>query len=346
MKKLSKIAISVLSIMLFSIFLTGCGGGGEEKKDAASSEQGKTITLKVAHYFAEEHPQNIALKEKFKPMVEAESNGQIKVEIYPNATLGSEEQFIDGTKNGSVEMCVTGGLIAKDLPMVGLTEMPLLFRDYAHAQKVLNGELGKEIVKGMEEKMGTRTLAWTANGFRVVSSNKAIETFEDIKGLRLRIPNNPIYIEMAKGLGANPMPMPISEVFTALEQNVIDGQENPYATLKASGMYEVQKYVVDSRHLFSPNLYMVNEKFWQGLDPKLQEVVQKAANESAAYEWKLLEESEQKDIEFLKEKGLTVVFPDETFKQKMIDSQKPVQEWFYKTYPGTQEMAEKIMAVQ
>ena len=344
MRKLSKVALSVLGIMLFSIFLTGCGGGGEEKKDA--SEQGKAITLKVAHYFADEHPQNIALKEKFKPMVEAESNGQIKVEIYPNATLGSEEQFIDGTKNGSVEMCVTGGLIAKDLPMVGLTEMPLLFRDYAHAQKVLNGELGKEIVKGMEDKMGTRTLAWTANGFRVVSSSKPFEKFEDFKGFRLRIPNNPIYVEMVKGLGANAVPMPISETFTALEQKVIDGQENPYATLKASGMYEVQKYVVDTRHLFSPNLYMVNEKFWQGLDPKLQEIVQKAANESAAYEWKLLEENEQKDIEFLKEKGLTVVFPDETFKQKLIESQKPVQEWFYKTYPGTKEMADKVMAVQ
>lgn len=345
MKKLSKIALSVLSIMLFSIFLTGCGGGGEEKKDAAKTE-GKVVTLKVAHYFAEEHPQNIALKEKFKPLVEKESNGQIKVEIYPNATLGSEEQFIDGTKNGSVEMCVTGGLIAKDLPMVGLTEMSLLFRDYAHAQKVLNGELGKEIVAGMEEKMGTRTLAWTANGFRVVSSSKPIEKFEDLKGMRLRVPNNPIYIEMAKGLGTNPMAMPISEVFTALEQKVIDGQENPYATLKASGMYEVQKYVVDTRHLFSPNLYIINEKFWQGLDPKLQEVVQKAANESAAYEWKLLEESEQKDIEFMKEKGLTVVIPDETFKQNMIDSQKGMHEWFFKTYPGTQEMAEKIMAVQ
>lgn len=346
MKKFSKIALSVLSIMLFSILLTGCGGSGEEKKDAASSKQGKPITIKVAHYFAEDHPQNIALKEKFKPIVEKESNGQIKVEIYPNATLGSEEQFIDGTKNGTIEMCVAGGLIAKDLPMVGLTEMPLLFRDYAHAQKVLNGELGKEIVKGMEEKMGTRTLAWTANGFRVVSSSKPIEKFEDFKGFRLRVPNNPRYIEMAKGLGANAVPMPISEVFTGLEQKVIDGQENPYATLRASGYYEVQKYVVDTRHVFAPNIYMMNEKFWQSLDPKLQEIVQKAANESAAYEWKLLEESEQKDIQFLKEKGLTVVFPDETFKQKLIDSQKPVQQWFYKTYPGTQEMAEKIMAVK
>ncbi len=340
-KKHFKLVLSLIITLLFAFFLSGCGSN-----QAADGSKGKTYTIKVANYFAADHPQNIALKEKFKPMVEKESGGRIKVEIYDNSTLGSEEQFIDGVKNGSIEMAVPGMLVAKDMPIIGLTEMPYLFRDYEHAQKVLNGELGKELTEGMVEKMGIRPLAWTANGFRVVSSSKPINKFEDFKGFRLRVPNNPRFLEMAKGFGANPIPMPISEVFTALEQKVIDGQENPYATLRASGFYEVQKYVVDTRHIFSPNLYVINEKFYQSLDPELQKVIEKAAIESANYEWKLLQESEEKDIQFLKEKGLTVVFPDDTFKQKLIESQKPVQEWFYRTYPGTKELAEKIMAVK
>ncbi|MBO8170209.1 MAG: TRAP transporter substrate-binding protein [Thermoanaerobacteraceae bacterium] len=339
MKRVSRIIVGLLGILLLSsLLLTGCGGG--------ENAEGKTYTIKIANYFATDHPQNIALREKFKPIVEKESGGKIKVEIYDNSKLGAEDQFIDGVKNGNVEMAVAGMLLAKDLPKLGITELPGLFRDYDHAYKALNSEAGQELTEGMIEKMGVRRLAWTANGFRVVSSNIPIEKFEDFKGMRLRVPNAPRFIEFAKAIGANPSPTPISEVFTALEQNVVDGQENPYATLRASGFYEVQKYVVDTRHIFSPNLYIINEKFYQSLDPELQEIIQKAAKEAADYEWQLLQEQESKDIEFLKKNGLKVVFPDDTFKKQLLDSLKPVHEWFYKTYPGTEELAKKLMDIK
>lgn len=342
MKKGKKFLISLFGILLLSsLLLAGCGGSGGE-----DNAEGKTYTIKVANYFAADHPQNVALREKFKPIVEKESGGKIKVEIYDNSKLGAEDQFIDGVKHGNIEMAVSGMLLSKDMPKLGVTEMPALFRDYEHAYKALNGEVGRELTEGMIEKMGIRPLGWTANGFRVVSSNKQIQKFEDFNGMRLRVPNVPRFIKFAEAIGANPSPTPISEVFTALEQNVVDGQENPYATLRASGWYEVQKYVVDTRHIFSPNLYVINEKFYQSLGPELQKVVEKAAKASAEYEWELLQEQEAKDIEFLKEHGMKVIFPDENFKKKLFESQKPVHEWFFKTYPGTEELAKKIMEIK
>ncbi|MDK2878009.1 MAG: TRAP-type transport system periplasmic protein [Thermoanaerobacteraceae bacterium] len=343
--------LSLLALLLtLTLILTACSGKtGNQGQSAAGDKTGdKTYKIKVAAYFAYDHPQIVAMREKFKKIVEEESGGKITVEIYENNKLGSEEQFIDGVRNGTIEMAISGLLISKDYPIIGMLEMPYLFRDYDHAYKALEepGEIGKEMVKDMPDKLGVRVLDFTANGFRVISSNRVIKKFEELKGLKLRIPNAPRFIKFAEAIGANPVPMPLSEVFTALEQKAIDGQENPYATLRASSFYEVQKGVLDSRHMFSPNIYIINEKFWQSLGPDLQKVVEKAAKESAKYEWQLLKESESADIDFLKQKGLEVVYPDEEFKNKLIESQKPVQQWFFDTLPGSKEIYEKIQAVQ
>jgi tripartite ATP-independent transporter DctP family solute receptor len=271
---------------------------------------------------------------------------QKQVEIYENSVLGGEEQFIDGVKNGTIEMAITGLLIAKDEPMLGVLEIPYIFRDYDHAKKVLESEIGNELTEGFIAKMGFRSLGWTANGFRVVSSNKEIQKFEDFRGFRLRVPNADRFIKMAEALGANALPMPMPEVFTALEQKVIDGQENPYATLRASGWWEAQKFVVDTRHIFGPNLYIINENFFQTLDSELQEIVKEGAKRAAEHQWELLKNSEALDIKFLEENGLKVIYPDAEFKQKLIDSQKPVHEWFFNMVPGSEQMVERIKAVQ
>lgn len=342
MKKIAKLALVVLLIAALSIGLVGCG----DKQQAEKPKEEKKYTIKVASYFATTHPQIVAMNETFKKYVETESKGRIKVEIFDNSQLGGEEQFIDGVKNGTIEMAITGLLIAKDEPMLGVLEIPFVFESYDHAKKVLDGEIGQELTKNFIPKMGFRSLAWTANGFRVVSSNKAIEKFEDFKGFRLRVPNADRFIKMGQGLGANPIPMPMPEVFTALEQKVIDGQENPYATLKASGWWEAQKYVVDTRHIFGPNLYIINEKFFQELGPELQKIIEEGAKRSAEHQWQLLKNSEADDIKFLESKGLKVIYPDAEFRQKLVDSQAAVHEWFYGMVPGSKELVEKIRATK
>jgi tripartite ATP-independent transporter DctP family solute receptor len=241
-------------------------------------------------------------------------------------------------------MGIPGLIMQADVPKMAVGEWPFLFKDFAHAKKVLEGPIGKEMTDEMEAKHGVHALAWSANGFRMFSSNRAIASLDDFKGLRIRMPNIPNYIKLGQLLGANITPMPISEVFTALEQKVVDGQDNPIATLKASAWYEVQSDVLESKHMFSPNLYIINGKLWSQLTPEQQKILEEAAKESADYEWELLEKSYEEDKKFLMEHGIKFTTPDASFQQAMEKAAQPLYDEIYQTYPWAKEMVEKIKA--
>jgi TRAP-type transport system periplasmic protein len=318
------------------LFLSGCGG------EEADGGGGKKKVIKVAHYFAENHPQNVALKEKFKKMVEEESNGTLKVQIYPNSTLGAEKEFYDGVRNGTIEMGIPGLIMQADIPKMAVPEWPFLFKDFEHAKNVLNGPIGEELTEDLESEHGVKPLAWSANGFRMFSSNKTIDSLEDFDGMRLRMPNIPNYIELGKLLGANVTPLAISEVFTAMEQNVVDGQDNPIATVKASGWYEVQSDILESKHMFSPNLYIINSNFWNGLTKEQQKIIEKASKAAAEYEFELLEKSYNKDKKFLQDNGLKFTTPSEEFSAAMEEAAQPLYEELYKKYDWAKDIADRI----
>lgn len=325
-----------VGLLFLVLFLAACGSSDTSGGSASDSDE---KIIKVANYFAAEHPQNIALKEKFKPLVE--ENTDYIVEIYPNSELGSEEQFTTGVRNGTIEMAVTGMILQTAKPKLGVIEWPFLFEDYDQAKQVLDGEIGQEVANEYVD-LGAQPLAWTANGFRVVSSNRAIESIEDFDGLRLRMANADGFINTGKAMGASVQGMPISEVFTALEQGVIDAQENPYATLKESAYYEVQSHVLESNHIFSPNLYIVNKKFFDGLDEETQKAIEEAAQEAADYEWELIKESEDEVKSFLEEKGVEIIVPDEQFKQSLVDAMDPVYEGIFKQYDWAEDLYNRI----
>ena len=301
--------------------------------------------IKIATWYAEGHPQIDSLK-LFQEKIEKGSNGEIKVEIYPSSQLGSEEAFIDSVKRGIVEMGVPGMMTSKDLPKIAIAEMPFRFDGWDHVQKALLGPIGEEIVDGYLEASGARVLAWTVNGFREFSSKFLIDSFDDLKDMRLRDPGVEYYVKMAEAFGANPTPMPFSELYSALETGVVDGQDNPYPTVRASGLWEVQPYLLESRHIFSPNLWIVNEKFFQKLPENYQKLVLSAAKEAAAYNWELSIKKDTEDAEWLRSQGITITIPSPELKNALRDSQKDVYTWFYETYPGTKELAEKIRAFQ
>jgi TRAP-type transport system periplasmic protein len=327
------------SIALGGAFLlAGCGN-----EEANTVESEKKI-IKVANYFAEDHPQNIALKEKFKKMVEEESNGELEVQIFPNSTLGAEKEFYDGVRNGTIEMGIPGLIMQADIPKMAVPEWPFLFKDFDHVKSVLNGPIGEELTADLDSKHGVTPLAWSANGFRMFSSNRPIESIEDFDGLRLRMPNIPNYIKLGESLGANVSPLPISEVFTALEQNVVDAQDNPIATLRLSGYYEVQTDVLESKHMFSPNIYVINSKFFKGLTEEQQKIIKTAAKESADYEFELLEKSYEEDKKFLQDNGIKFTKPDEKFVKKMEEAAQPVYDEIYKENDWAEELAKKIKA--
>jgi tripartite ATP-independent transporter DctP family solute receptor len=325
------------------VLLSGCAGQ-QTAGSGQNSGVAKSHTLKVANYFATDHPQNVALREKFKKIVEEKSGGTLKVQIYDNSQLGAEKEFYDGVRNGTIEMGIPGLIMQADIPKMAVGEWPFLFKDFAHAKKVFSGEIGKEMTEELESKHGVHPLAWSANGFRMFSSNKTIASLDDFKGLRMRMPNIPNYITLGQLLGANITPMPISEVFTALEQKVVDGQDNPIATLKASGWYEVQTDVLESRHMFSPNLYIINAKLWNQLTGEQQKIIEEAAKISAEYEWELLEKSYEADKKFLQEKGIRFTEPEDSFKKAMEAAAQPLYEEIYQKYPWAKDMVEKIKA--
>nr|WP_245807827.1 TRAP transporter substrate-binding protein [Halobacillus massiliensis] len=315
--------------------LTACG-------DAASGGGGGAKTIKVANYFAEDHPQNVALREKFKKIVEEESGGELKVQIYANSTLGAEKEFYDGVRNGTIEMGVPGLIMQADVPKMAVPEWPFLFEDYEHVQNVLNGPIGEEVTEDLESEHGVKPLAWSANGFRMFSSNQTIEKMEDFNGLRLRMPNIPNYIKLGELLGANITPMPISEAFTALEQKVVDGQDNPIATLRNSGWYEVQSDVLESKHMFSPNLYIINSEFYNGLTEEQQKLIEKASEESAAYEFELMEKSYEDDKKFLEDEGVKFTNPSDDFKQNMEKAADPLYKEIFQEYEWAEELVNRI----
>jgi tripartite ATP-independent transporter DctP family solute receptor len=306
---------------------------------AASGSAQAAETIKIAHYFAEDHPQNIALKEKFVPMVE--KNTDFEVQIFPNSELGDERQYTNGVRNGSIEMVVAGMGLQTAEPKIGFTEWPFLFETYDQANNLLNGAVGDEI-EPLFRKLGTEPLGWTANGFRVFSSNRPIENMEDFEGLRLRMPNLKLYVDVGQALGANVQTLGFSEVFTALEQGVVDGQDNPYATLYNSGWYEVQSDVLESRHMFSPNIYLMNKEFFDGLTAEDQEVIRTAAQESLELEWEMMKNSEEEIKAKLKEEGLNIRVPSEEFRQKMVDAVAPVYKDLYAKYDWAEALVNKV----
>ena len=339
MKKMVSLALT--GLLVSSVLLAGCGG----KTGSTSTEKTtKAVTIKVANYYAAEHPQNVALKEKFKPLIEEKSNGALKVEIYENNKLGGEQQLYTGVRNGTIEMGIPGMIMQADVPKMGVPEWPFLFKNYKEAKTVLNGPIGKELSEELERAHGVHVLAWTVNGFRMFSTNRPVASMADFKDLRLRMPNTPVFVKMGQLLGATVSPMPLSEVFTAMEQKVVDGQDNPIGVVRSSGFYEVQTNILESKHGFTPNVLIVSKKFWDKLPADQKKIVEDAAKVYADYEWELSEKSYEEDKKFLISKGMQFITPDAAFAQQMESAVSPIYDEYYAKYPWAKEMVEKIKA--
>jgi len=302
--------------------------------------------IKLANYYGPDHPMNQSVA-VFKGIVEEKSGGKVKVQNFPNNALGSEDVFVDSVMKGTVQMAIPGTFVSRYVPEFAVPEVPFLFRDWAHAEKSLaSGPIVEEMNKILVGKIGVRLFGVGVNGMRVISSSKPVNKFEDLKGLRLRVPNIPYYVEMAKAFGSVPTTMAMSEIFNALEQKVVDGQDNPYPTVRASKYFEVQKYMLESHHMFSPGNWVINEKFFQSMPKEYQQIVAGAAKSAIAHNWEISQKKDAEDKKFLQGAGLTIVVPDKEFRDKLMASQGNVLTFFYEKFPGTKDFADKIRAVK
>jgi len=254
--------------------------------------------------------QNIAA-EKFKELIEPRSNGEIVVKIHHSGSLGNETEILQQIQMGTVQMgVITVGPFDTFDPIVRVINYPFIFKDNAQADEILDGPIGKEILTSLED-VGFKGLAFSENGFRNLSNNKRpVRTPDDVKGLKIRVMQSALHKAIWQALGANPTPMPWP-IYTELEQGVIDGQENPLWVFEVYKMYEVQKYASMTRHVYSGHIDVASLLWWNKLDGKTQNMIQKAMYEAAVYQRKVNRDGNARRLALLKEKGMQIVMhPD------------------------------------
>jgi len=266
----------------------------------------KEHTFKMAVVNAIDHPQGFGAQ-KFVEGVEKKSGGKIKIKIFPNGTLGGEQQVAAAMQGGVVDFSTMApAQIVGTIKEFVVLDFPFSFATPAQADAVLDGPFGKKLMSYMPAK-GWIGLGFQDQGFRSISNSKRpINKLEDIQGLKIRTILNPLYVDMLNALGANAVPMPFTELYTALEMKTVDGQENPETTLEASKFYEVQKYFSADRHIYNPQMLMASKKVWDTLTADEQKLIQEASDESRAPQRKYSRDMMQSSRDVVTKHGMVL----------------------------------------
>lgn len=282
--------------------------------------------LVEAHTTTEDHPYTLGMV-RYAQLVRERTGGRVAIQIHHSRQLGDERQVVEGLQLGTVHLTVTStGPLGGFVPEMNVLDLPFLFRDAAHAYKVLDGEVGRELLAKFEA-VGIKGLAFWENGFRhITTGKKAVERPGDLKGLKIRVMENRVHQAAFRQLGADATPMAWGEVFTSLQQGLLDAQENPIPIISTFKLYEVQKYLSLTGHVYSPAPVLMSKKSWDRLPSDLQKIVLETAVEVARVQRSMNRAQEQKQLGELKAKGMTVIeTPDRAaFREAM----KPVFEQF------------------
>ena len=239
--------------------------------------------------------------------VERRTDGRYKVQTFYSSALGAERESVEGVQLGTLDLTLTStGPLPNFVPDVAILDIPFLFRDYAHARAVLDGPIGQELLTKFQAK-GMVGLAWAENGFRhMTNSKRPVNVPEDLKGLKMRTMENPIHIEAYRQFGILPTPMAFTEVFTALQQGTVDGQENPLSVITAAKLDQVQKYLSLTGHVYSPAVFLMNKAQWDKLSDADKQAFLDAAREGVKANRARVDEDERKAVADLRARGMTV----------------------------------------
>ena len=265
-----------------------------------------TVNLRLAHVVNEQDGFHAAAT-KFKELVAERSDGKITVEIFPNATLGDERTLLEGMQIGTVDMgVITNGPVSNFLEEMAVFELPFLFPSPEAAYKVLDGEIGQELLDRLSE-VNLKGLAYAERGFRnLTNSKRPVNSPADLSGLRVRVMENPVYIDSFRELGADAIPMAWTEALTAMQQGTIDGQENPVGVVYSFKLNETQTNMTMTRHTYAPAIFVMGMPKWNELSEETQQIVRQAAQEAAEYERALNARLEGEQLQALKDAGMTV----------------------------------------
>lgn len=246
--------------------------------------------------------------EKFSELLKAKTKGALELKVYPDSSLGKFDAAISGVRGGTIDIIVSGsGNFSGLVPLMGIFDIPFMFKDTAHAYRALDGKPGQDMLDKLGE-FNMKGLAYWDNGWRQMSNSKhPINVPADVKGLKMRTTGSPAHIEAFKLLGANPVPMPLAELYTALEMKTVDAQEHPIGVLWSAKLYEVQKHLSLTYHAYSALVVVMNKQKFESLSPANQKAIVEAAREAGAYQRKLNNENIAKIVADLKKLNVSVV---------------------------------------
>lgn len=325
MKKSKVLSVLLAGAMMLN--LAGCSGGTDEPvqgNDSGSQAKDEQVyTLQLAYSAAESSPAGIAAA-RTEELLEEKSGGRIQVDVYPNAQLGGDRELIESSQAGNLSMVtLTTAPMVNFIPELAVFDMPAVLTDVDVARKVLKSEFRNKIDQKYEDA-GFKLLMMAPVGFREMSSNVAVNSIDDFGGVKIRTMENKYHLAFWKALGANPSPLAFSELYIALQQGLVDAQENPYATVCSAKLYEQQKYIVNTNHIMFLSTTVMNKDTYNGLPEDLQAVVDDVFEEVAQYSFEVGMSEEAKALETLKGEGLEIIdLTDSDFAQ-IQERAKPV----------------------
>jgi tripartite ATP-independent transporter DctP family solute receptor len=279
---------------------------------------------------------------KLKEVAERLSNGEIEVQIFPNSQLGGELEMVSQVRLGTLDMAMAGsGIVAAIEPTFSITELPFIWKSREQAWKVLNGPIGDKMFALLEPK-GIKPLSWGVwdmRGFLTVGFDVAKP--DDLKGKKIRVIENPLYVRTIRAYGGNPVPMAWPEVYSALQQKTIDGVETNYHGMSDAKLYEVAKSLAVSDHIWTATVFMINKKKLESLSPKLQEVITKAAKEAGETMFVNAGKANADAIALMEKNGVKIIRPDRTEFEKAVE---PVHKYFANLVGA--DLLEEVKAAQ
>ncbi|TFZ05849.1 DctP family TRAP transporter solute-binding subunit [Ramlibacter henchirensis] len=287
-------------------------------------------TMRISISVAQNSHQGVAI-DTFAREVEKRTNGRYKVQPFYSGSLGGERESIEAVQLGTQELTFTStGPVPNFVPETKILDIPFLFRDKAHARAVLDGPIGQEMLTKFDGK-GMKALAWGENGVRhMTNSRRAVNAPEDLKGLKLRTMENPVHVQAYKGLGIVTTPMAFPEVFTALQQGTVDGQENPLSVIMAAKFDQVQKHLSLTGHVYSPCVLLMNKASFDKLSAADKQAFADAAKEAVKANRARVDEDDAKGVAELRNKGMQVV--ENVDKAKFVQVLAPVNADFEKQF--------------
>lgn len=337
---MNKKLVTLFSVLfLIVVVLAACGNDGDSSSGDSGSAEEK-VTLRLAHILAENHPVHISM-EKFAELVQEKTDGTVEIEIFANGTLGSEREYLESLQSGTLDIAkVSVSAIENSEKKWGIFSIPYLFADAEHGNKYMNSEAVEELYTSTVDSLDILGLTWYDAGSRnYYTSDTPIEKPEDMTGLLMRVQGSEILMEAVEILGGSATPLDFGELYTAIQQGVVDGAGNGIVAFSDNNLGEVAKHFSFTQHTFTPDVLIIKNSVFEGLTSEQQAAVKEAALESTAFHTENWETSREEATKKAEDAGVTMYYPD---LEPFAEALQPIKDRFMN---GDEEIAELIKVI-